>query len=67
MDVHEIVQQLTHHNAREINALARACDSCRRFIQRLYRTPPEQIGWEDVPSPLLERFSARLHRRLFWY
>ena len=67
MDMREIVEQLVDGDARHVRELTKGCGSCRRFVHRLKRKPALVIGWDDVPPELLERFSSRLHRRLFWY
>lgn len=67
MDMHDVVDQLLHEKSSQVARLTKGCGSCRRFIHRLRKRPDLQIGWDDVPQPLLERFSARLHHGLFWY
>lgn len=67
MDMREIVEQLLHEDRRQIKTLTNGCGSCRRFVHQLRRKPNLSIGWDDIPQPLLERLSARLHQRLFWY
>jgi len=67
MDLHEIVQQLVSEDARHINKLTKDCGSCRKFIHRLRRKPWLEIGWDDIPGELLERFSSQWHQRLFLY
>lgn len=67
MDMREVVERLLHTDARCISELTRGCGSCRRFVHQLRRKPRLAIGWDEVPQELLERFSSRLHRQLFWY
>ena len=67
MDTREIVEQLLHGGLRHTGEWTKGCGSCRRFMHRLKRRPGFSVGWDDIPQELLERFSSRLHRQLFWY
>lgn len=67
MDAREVVEQLLHTDARHMRELTGGCGPCRKFVHRLRKKPRPVMGWDDVPRELLERFSSRLHRQLFWY
>lgn len=65
MDIRDIVHQLLDEEPGQVAQLTQGCGSCRRFVHRLRRRPDRRVDWDDVPQPLLERFSARLRQRLF--
>ena len=67
MDIREIVEQLLREDPRDVKRLTEGCGACRKFINRLRRKQELAVAWDDVPSELLRRFSARLHERLFSY
>jgi len=67
MDIHDIVHQLLDEEPSQVAQLTEGCGPCRRFVHRLRRRPDLRVGWDDVPQPLLKRFSARLRQELFWY
>ncbi|MBI4436059.1 MAG: hypothetical protein HY590_01375 [Candidatus Omnitrophica bacterium] len=67
MNVQSIVQQLLDGDPHQIGQLTQDCGSCQRFVRQIRRKPKREVGWDDVPQELLERFSSQWHRRLFMY
>ena len=67
MDIREVVEQLLREDSRDVKRLTQGCSSCLKFVRRLRRRQELAVAWDDVPSELLRRFSARLHQRLFSY
>ncbi len=67
MDIRGIVEQLLRKDPSDVKQLTQGCGSCRKFVSRLRRRQELAVAWDDVPSELLRRFSARLHQRLFSY
>lgn len=67
MNTHELIERLLHEDRQRIRALTKGCGSCRKFVHRLRKRPGLAVGWDDIPQEFLERFSSRLHQRLFDY
>ena len=67
MNIQSIVQQLLREDPNHITELTQGCSPCQRFVNRIRRKPWLEVGWDDVPQELLQRFSSWWHRKLFLY
>ncbi len=68
MNLQEVIHRLEREDGSALRGMTRGCRECRRFLRRFHRQGiPVNVRWEDVPEPLLYRFSRRLHELLFQY
>ena len=68
MNLQEVIGWLEREDGRALRGMTRGCRECRRFLRRFHQKGIQaNVHWEDVPEPLLDRFSRRLHELLFQY
>lgn len=68
MNLQEVIGWLEQEDGRALRQMTRGCRECRQFVRRLHQKAiRSNIGWGDVPEPLLGRFSKRMRELLFQY